>query len=303
MGECRDCGKNLPMPFKCKFCSDSFCSKHRLPENHECQGLEDYKEKKDEESDEITYDAVREGRQHREKNRSIFTRVKAKFHQWKEKITGFFSGRGHSRVRRSPTMHAMSRSFPEVATFTLLGIIFASFVLQQAFPQVARGFVLSPGLALEQPWRIITALFLHAGTGHLFVNSLVLFFFGTELERRVGTSRFLQIFFTSGVIASLGFVAWSNLMGTTVPAVGASGALYGVFATLAIIAPEIRVLAFFIFPMSIRTALVFFAVIDIFLLTGVAPIASAAHLAGLVAGLYFGYRLDQKRKRRRAFPF
>jgi len=44
MARCSYCGKVEKMPFKCKFCGGVFCSSHRLPENHECGGLERFKE-------------------------------------------------------------------------------------------------------------------------------------------------------------------------------------------------------------------------------------------------------------------
>jgi hypothetical protein len=48
--KCEYCQKvSDELPYKCKFCSGTFCSDHRLPENHECLGLEKYKDVKHEE--------------------------------------------------------------------------------------------------------------------------------------------------------------------------------------------------------------------------------------------------------------
>ena len=44
MTSCAVCGKQERMPFKCKFCGNTYCSEHRLPENHDCVGLEIYRE-------------------------------------------------------------------------------------------------------------------------------------------------------------------------------------------------------------------------------------------------------------------
>lgn len=38
-GACSTCGESITLPFKCKFCGGLFCSEHRLPENHKCNGL------------------------------------------------------------------------------------------------------------------------------------------------------------------------------------------------------------------------------------------------------------------------
>ena len=132
-------------------------------------------------------------------------------------------------------------------------------------------------------------MFVHAGFDHLFWNMLFLFFFGTELERRVGEGKFLGIYFLSGIVAATGQMLVSG--GTLV---GASGALYGVLGCLAIIAPEIRVFLFFVIPMTIRWAVVLFAVID-FLISGTGDnIAHVAHLSGLALGLIIGYVMKKR---------
>ncbi len=46
MGVCAHCGTEESMPFKCKFCGSMFCSNHHLPENHDCIGLQRFKEER-----------------------------------------------------------------------------------------------------------------------------------------------------------------------------------------------------------------------------------------------------------------
>ena len=80
------------------------------------------------------------------------------------------------------------------------------------------------------------------------------------------------------------------------PALGASAAIFGVMGTLAIIAPEIRVLLFFILPLRIRDAIILFALFDVVGAILMADnVAHVAHLAGLVVGLYYGRRLKRLR--------
>lgn len=38
-GKCGICNESVMMPYRCSYCDRTFCSKHRLPENHECDGL------------------------------------------------------------------------------------------------------------------------------------------------------------------------------------------------------------------------------------------------------------------------
>jgi len=142
---------------------------------------------------------------------------------------------------------------------------------------------LNPDYVMQRPWTLITHMFVHADFNHLFWNMLFLFFFGMELERRVGEKKFLQIYIFSGIVAALG-----QMMISGGSMVGASGALFGVMGCLAIIAPEIRILLFFVIPVSIRGAVVLFALID-FLTLGLADnIAHMAHIVGLLVGLAYG---------------
>ena len=149
---------------------------------------------------------------------------------------------------------------------------------------------LNPAFVAARPWTLITHIFVHANMDHLFFNMLFLFFFGTELERRVGESKFLQIFMISGIVAAIGQMA-------VVPTgymMGASGALYGVMGCLAVIAPEIRVLLFFVIPLSIRAAVVLFAVLDFAMMGSADSIAHMAHITGLLAGLAYGGMLKDR---------
>lgn len=56
MGECSHCGSKESMPFRCKFCGEQFCSNHRLPENHNCHGLETFKKERGKEPEKWIYE-------------------------------------------------------------------------------------------------------------------------------------------------------------------------------------------------------------------------------------------------------
>ena len=158
------------------------------------------------------------------------------------------------------------------------------FFISIIFPAFVYNYLaLNPDYVMQRPWTLITHMFVHADFNHLFWNMLFLFFFGMELERRVGESKFLQIYILSGIVAALG-----QMMISGGSLVGASGALYGVMGCLAIIAPEIRVLLFFVIPVSIRSAVVLFALIDFLTLGAADNIAHMAHIVGLLVGLAYG---------------
>jgi membrane associated rhomboid family serine protease len=80
------------------------------------------------------------------------------------------------------------------------------------------------GVAHGDWWRLITAAFLHYGPFHLLLNMLALYWFGTALEQRLGSGRFLAIYIVSGLAGSAGALIASP----TTPTVGASGAIFGI---------------------------------------------------------------------------
>jgi rhomboid protease GluP len=79
-------------------------------------------------------------------------------------------------------------------------------------------------LLASEPWRLLSAVFLHGSLIHIFFNMSSLIWLGINLERRVRTARFLVLYVLSGM---LGFVAswwWSD---GRIVSVGASGAVFG----------------------------------------------------------------------------
>lgn len=255
--ECYFCGFRDPMPFACKFCGNSYCYNHRLPESHNCPGLAEYKSR--------------------------------------PRDSGIFYSRD-SVIRKKPNpLVASLNNFMSVIksnySFTILIIVLISFVLQSIIGKNVyyNYFALLPTDIFTRPWILISHMFLHADGFHLLFNMMFLFFFGPELERRIGGKRFLYVYFISGLVAALGYSIWSVfIMNQNGYAVGASGALFGIFACLAILAPDIVVYVYFI-PMKITIALIFFALFDLLFIGSVGDlVARSAHLSGVVAGLAFG---------------
>jgi len=261
--ECYYCGFRDPMPFSCKFCGGSFCYSHRLPESHNCSGLSAYKA------------------------RAIETGT-------------FFKTDTVIRKRENPVIRTLKHIASVITSnysLTILILCFISFVIQNIIGKYIyfSYFALVPSDILSRPWILITHMFLHADGLHILFNMMFLFFFGPELERRVGGKRFLLIYFGSGLVAALGYSFWTLfVIGTNGSAVGASGALFGIFACLAILAPDIVVYVYFI-PMKITYALIFFALLDLLFIGSSGDlIARSAHLSGVVAGLVIGKYLKKK---------
>jgi hypothetical protein len=151
------------------------------------------------------------------------------------------------------------------------------------------------------PWMFVTSIFLHGGFEHIFFNMLMLFMFGVTLERMLGNWRFLGLFLGAGIAGNIGYVIFCMATGSDVPAIGASGAIYGVFACLAILAPHIRVYLFMIVPLKIFYAFLLYAAIDIVFLNSDDSVAHAAHIAGALVGVAYAMHIKRQIKRQQTY--
>ena len=93
---------------------------------------------------------------------------------------------------------------------------------------------------------VFTAMFVHGGLAHLIGNMLFLWIFGDNIEDRLGHGRFLTFYFLCGFIAALSQLFLDP--DSTVPMVGASGAIAGVMGAYLVLYPHSRVLRLFPFP-------------------------------------------------------
>ena len=140
-------------------------------------------------------------------------------------------------------------------------------------------------------WQFVTYMFLHGGFFHILINMYTLWVFGCEVERMWGPKAFYRYYFITGIGA--GFFHALITPFSTVPTIGASGAVLGVMTAFAVMFPnrEITLLLFFIFPirMRARTLVILFAGMSI--LGGVfgSPdgVAHFAHLGGILVGYFY----------------
>lgn len=179
-------------------------------------------------------------------------------------------------------------------TFVLILVCILAFIVQQITPLwIYLAFF--PALSLSMPWTFITSIFLHADISHLLLNMLALFFFGIVLEGIIGGRRFLLLFLTSGIIGNLGYALTApNPM---IPAVGASGAIYGIIGTVAVLMPFQIVYIYGILPVPLILAAALWAFIDLAGLFVPSGIAHGAHLAGMLVGIIYGLRIRSLVKR------
>ena len=97
---------------------------------------------------------------------------------------------------------------------------------------------------------LLSAMFLHGGWLHIFGNMLYLWIFGNNVEDKLGHFKFIIFYLLSGIIASLVYILTNP--NSTVPMVGASGAIAGVLGAYLLKFPRARVLTLIIFGWFIR---------------------------------------------------
>jgi membrane associated rhomboid family serine protease len=92
------------------------------------------------------------------------------------------------------------------------------------------------GIGGPVPWTLFSAMFLHGGWAHIFGNMLYLWIFGDNVESEMGHARFLVFYLLTGVAASFAHIFTSPA--STVPSLGASGAIAGVLAAYLVMFPR-----------------------------------------------------------------
>lgn len=143
---------------------------------------------------------------------------------------------------------------------------------------------------------LLSSQFMHAGIFHLLGNMLYLWIFGNNLENLLGKIRFLLFYLLCGVLAAVGHLVLYPF--STVPMVGASGAIAGVLGAYLVSFPGTRVLVLtfiFFFVTTLRISafwvLAFWFLMQLFYATGSlgsqgTNVAYMAHVAGFVAGIW-----------------
>ncbi|MCP5489296.1 MAG: rhomboid family intramembrane serine protease [Verrucomicrobia bacterium] len=192
------------------------------------------------------------------------------------------------------------RQAPLTRGFLITGVVV--YLLQVFFISVLRSgwfdltFGLSvAGIQLGHLWQLVSYMFLHGSPMHLLLNGIALFFFGPELERFMGRTRYATVFFLCGILGGLGWFLMTYP--TEGLCVGMSGAIFGLLGAFAALFPnrEVVLLLFFVIPVRMK-AWVMVAGLGAFqLLMTLNPshggIAYSAHLAGGLAGYLYAMTL------------
>jgi rhomboid protease GluP len=118
-----------------------------------------------------------------------------------------------------------------IFTFVILAITCVVFLGQTAFGNAFTDYGLKVNDLIRQGelWRLVTPIFFHAGIWHIFFNMYALYIIGPQIERPLGYSKFLVIYFFAGVCG-----VFASFLFSPDNSLGASGAIFGLIGALAV---------------------------------------------------------------------
>jgi membrane associated rhomboid family serine protease len=170
-----------------------------------------------------------------------------------------------------------------VVTLTIIGLCVASYLLQRVLPGWTSRWAFAPFAGEVEPWRFLTAAFLHSPGSllHILFNMYALWLVGPYLEQALGRWRFVALYVLTAIGGQVGvtLLASPDADSWFTAVVGASGAVFGLFGAVLVVLRRLG--------RDARQILVFLVINAVigFVLPG---IAWQAHLGGLVTGVALG---------------
>lgn len=198
-------------------------------------------------------------------------------------------------------------------TLIILNVIF--FIYELSLGSELESFLYQMGVIPHSEFKALpylTSQFFHGGWLHLIGNMMYLWIFGDNIEDRLGHVRFLFFYLACGIVAGLAHTHFNP--NSTVPAIGASGAIAGVLGAYLISFPNARVhtlvpfgFHYEVIELPAVVVLGFWFVFQF--LSGTASIAVTAentggvawwaHIGGFVAGILLLFLLQPQRRNAR----
>ena len=163
----------------------------------------------------------------------------------------------------------------------------AIYFLQYTMPGLTNTFMFVPVLGFSRPWTFVTYMFLHDPNSiwHIVFNMFGLYVFGPRVEQRMGSERFLWLYFLSGISGAL----LSLVLAPSAALIGASAAIYGIVLAFARFWPTDRLYIWGVLPLEARWLVIITIVLAI--VSGVngstGGVADFAHLGGYVGAYIY----------------
>ncbi|MEM1326443.1 MAG: rhomboid family intramembrane serine protease [Bacteroidota bacterium] len=182
----------------------------------------------------------------------------------------------------------MLRMTDVVKSLLILNVIvfvFTAFINTDLMMRFALHYPTSPYF---QPFQLVSHFFTHSGLTHILFNMFALVIFGNALELMWGPKKFLTYYLVSAAGSAILHLTMAMVgIIDPVPAVGASGAIYGLLVAFAVKFPETKLMLLFLpFPIKAKYFVPGIVAIDLFVGFGGfnSPIAHFAHLGGALFG-------------------
>ena len=201
------------------------------------------------------------------------------------------------RAVRKAQFQATSSTAPATVALIALNVVFYIVTVAQG------GGISSPGGSLfERMWltgiqvqdgdwhRLLSVMFLHGSMIHLLFNMFALYWLGTMVERALGTTRFLLVYFAAGLAGSAGALLFTDPFQVTV---GASGAIFGIMGALLILE--------YLTTGSFAGQAMTMIVINLALTFAIPNISVGGHLGGLAGGIAATAGLAYARRQRNRY--
>lgn len=199
-----------------------------------------------------------------------------------------------AEAKANPRAVAHRGADKPLVTYGLIGLCVLLWLGQEFSGELTYRLMFAPVLAQDEPWRLVTAAFLHddASPLHLLFNMVVLFMLGQILEPALGRARFLAIYLICALGGSVGYEVIGRLLGGDTwftGTVGASGAIFGLFLAMLLVNIRLR---------RDVSSLVGLIVVNTILSFVIANVAWQAHLGGAVTGALCGLIVTRLPNRR-----
>lgn len=138
---------------------------------------------------------------------------------------------------------------------------------------------------------LLTSLFSHANFGHLAMNMITLFFFGSSMIGFLGQRRFLMLYLGGGLMSSMCVLAYNAIRGDA-PTLGASGAVNSIVMTSVVLNPRATIYLYLVVPVPAAIVGALYVGVDLYgAYTGGSHTAHAGHLGGAAVGMLYGLAL------------
>ncbi len=198
-----------------------------------------------------------------------------------------------------------------IVTYTLVGACVAVFLYQMFGPESERFLIYEFGMIPieiirgQRLWTLLTSMFLHGGPFHILGNMLFLWIFGDNVEDAFGHINYLGMYILSGIAGSLLHILVTPT--SSIPTIGASGAISGVMGAYFVLYPRARVLT--LMPVFFFIRIVYlpaFLLLGFWILLqmlyacstvgGGSGVAYFAHIGGFFVGLLLALLVRNRRR-------